>query len=326
MTMPDSGVPVIGYHASHEQFPPSELLACVQAAEQAGFQAAMCSDHFTPWSEQQGHSGFAWSWLGAAMATTSLPFGVVNAPGDRYHPAIVAQAAATLAELFPGRFWVALGTGQALSEHITGAKWPPKPERNARLEECVRVIRALWAGETVTHRGRITVEEAKLYSRPSEPPQIIGAALSPETAEWAGGWADGLITINQPPEKLREIVAAFKNGGGEGKPLALQIHVSYAASEEEARQNAFEQWRTTMLPAAVGEDLRTPAKFEAAARFIRPEDLDQAVRISADPAQHAQWLREYFDLGFERLYVHNVGLNQTEFIEVFGSRVLPELR
>jgi G6PDH family F420-dependent oxidoreductase len=177
----------IGYHASHEQFAPSELRDCVIAAERAGFAAAMCSDHFAPWSRRQGHSGFAWAWLGAALQATTLSLGVVNAPGDRYHPAIIAQAAATLAEMFPGRFWLALGSGQALNEHITGARWPPKPERNARLLECVAVMRALWRGETVTHHGLIEVEEARLWSLPQSPPQVVGAALSEETAELAGG-------------------------------------------------------------------------------------------------------------------------------------------
>jgi G6PDH family F420-dependent oxidoreductase len=138
-------VPRIGYHASHEQFPPSTLLRLVKAAEQAGFQAAKCSDHFHPWSDRQGHSGYAWSWLGAAMEATRIPFGVISAPGWRYHPAIVAQAAATLAEMYPGRFWLALGSGQALNEGITGLPWPPKAERNARLKESAEVIRARWA-------------------------------------------------------------------------------------------------------------------------------------------------------------------------------------
>jgi coenzyme F420-dependent glucose-6-phosphate dehydrogenase len=160
----------IGYHASHEQFSPRELLACVQLAEEAGFQAAMCSDHFYPWSERQGQAGFAWSWLGAAMQVTSLPFGVVTVPGSwRYHPAILAQAAATLAEMFPGRFWLAPGSGERLNEHITGEHWPPKRERNARLKEAVEIMRALWKGETVTHRGLLRIEEAKLYTRPETP-------------------------------------------------------------------------------------------------------------------------------------------------------------
>src|SRR4029453_6880467 len=141
---------IFGYHASHEQLPPSALLANVRLAEQAGFQAAMCSDHFAPWSRTQGHSGFAWSWLGAAMQATGLPFGGAIAP----------RAAATLAELFPERFWVALGSGEALNEHITGTGWPDKQARNDRLLECVEVIRALFAGETVSPRGLVTPDRA----------------------------------------------------------------------------------------------------------------------------------------------------------------------
>ncbi|HYD51535.1 MAG TPA: LLM class flavin-dependent oxidoreductase, partial [Gemmatimonadaceae bacterium] len=144
-----------GYHASHEQHPPSELLALARAAEAAGFDGLLSSDHFHPWLEENGHSGYAWSWMGAAMQATAMRCGVVCAPGDRYHPAVVAQAAATLAELFPRRFWLALGSGEAVNEHVTGAPWPPKAERNERLRECAEVIRALWRGETVTHRGRV---------------------------------------------------------------------------------------------------------------------------------------------------------------------------
>lgn len=315
----------VGYHASHEQFAPGELLTFVQEAERAGFPAAMCSDHFAPFSARQGQSGFAWSWLGAALQATSLPFGVVSAPGDRYHPAIIAQAAATLAEMFPGRFWVALGTGQAINEHITGRRWPSKAERNARLRECVDIIRALWAGETVTYQGRVHVDEAKLWSRPARPPAIIGPALSEETAEFAGGWADAFITVNAPPDQLRSLIAAFRRGGGEGKPLYLQTHLSYATSTEEARANAFDQWRTAILPGGVTEDLRTPAQLDDAARFVRPEDVDRHVRVSADLAEHLAWIQGDLELGFERIYLHNAGRNQQEFIEAFGEKVLPAL-
>ncbi|HEX2172312.1 MAG TPA: TIGR03885 family FMN-dependent LLM class oxidoreductase [Dehalococcoidia bacterium] len=318
-------MPPIGYHASHEQFAPSDLLTWVQTAAQAGFTAAMCSDHFAPWSEQQGESGFAWSWLGAAMQCTVLPFGVVNAPGWRYHPAIIAQAAATLAEMFPGRFWMAVGTGQALSEHITGLVWPDKDERNAHLKECVDVIRALWAGETVRHRGRIQVHDAKLYTRPARPPALIGAALTPQTAEWVGGWADGLITINQAGDQVRQVLDAFRRGGGEGKPRYLQVHLSYARTEEEALQNAWEQWRTNVFASSLAEELEMPEQFEAAARFVRPEDLTGHVRVSADVEQHLRWLREDLELGFDAIYLHNVGRNQPEFIEVFGKQVVPQL-
>ena len=313
----------IGYHASHEQFPPGALLEYVQAAERAGFTAAMCSDHFAPWSERQGQSGFAWSWLGAALQATALSFGVVNAPGSRYHPAIIAQAAATLAEMFPGRFWVALGSGQDLNEHITGERWPPKPERNARLKESVDVIRALWAGETVTRTGLVQVDEAKLWSRPERPPLIIGPALTEETAEFVGGWADGLITVNAPAPRLRKMVDAFRRGGGEGKPLYLQCHLSFAASDAEALANAHDQWRFSALPGMVSEHLSLPGQFDAVTKYIRPEDLAEFVRSSADPARHIEWLHGDLELGFSSVYLHNVGRNQLEFIEAFGLRVLP---
>jgi probable non-F420 flavinoid oxidoreductase len=319
-------VATIGYHASHEQFAPGELLELTARAEQAGFDAAMCSDHLYPWSEQQGQAGFAWAWLGAAMQATGLPFGVFNAPGYRYHPAIIAQACATLAAMFPGRFWIAVGSGEAVNEHVTGEAWPEKPERNARLKECVDVMRALWAGETVNHRGRVTVLDARLYTRPATPPQVVAGALTPQTAEWAGGWADGLVTVNLPADQLRELVAAFRRGGGAGKPLYLQVKLCYAASDAEARRQAHEQWRTNIFSSDVLGTLRTVPEFEAAARFVRPEDMDRHVRISSDLGRHRAWLQEYLELGFEQLYLHNVGRDQRGFIEAFGREVLPELR
>lgn len=249
---------LIGYHCSHEQFPPSELLSLVSLAGDAGFRAAMCSDHFNPWSARQGQSGFAWSWLGAALQASSLPFGVVNAPGQRYHPAIVAQAAATLAEMFPRRVWMALGSGQLLNEHITGDAWLPKTERQARLLECVDIIRALWAGETVTHQDRVRVSHAKLHTRPHEPPALIGAAVSAETAEWVGSWADGLITVMKPPGELSKVVDAFQRGGGRGKPMFLQAQTSYAATDDAARQAAFDQWKPNVLPSTVLTELADP--------------------------------------------------------------------
>jgi coenzyme F420-dependent glucose-6-phosphate dehydrogenase len=317
---------LIGYHASHEQFSPSDLLEYASLAEQAGFQAAMCSDHFHPWSERQAESGFAWSWLGAALATTDLSFGVVNAPGQRYHPAIIAQASATLGAMFPGRFWLALGSGQALNELITGETWPTKEERNARLKECVDVIRALHAGETVTHRGRVIVEEAKLYTRPEKPPLIVGAAITPETARWVGGWADALITVSKEIGEMEQVVEAFREGGGDGKPMFLQVQLSWAADEDQARDAAFDQWRMNIFDSPVLTTLRTPAAFDAAAAFVHPGDLDGHIRISAETDRHIEWLSQDIELGFERLYLHNVGPNQAAFIRAFGEKVLPALR
>jgi probable non-F420 flavinoid oxidoreductase len=318
-------MPLIGLHCSHEQIPPRDLLAAVRHAEQAGFGAAMSSDHFSPWSERQGESGFAWSFLGAALATTQLPFGVVNAPGGRYHPAIVAQAAASLCQMFPGRLWVALGTGEASNEHITGERWPAKAERNARLLECVEVIRALFAGEVVDHNGLVRVDRARLWTLPPEPPPLMGPAVSEETAAWVGGWADGLVTVNQPREKLERMIAAFREGGGEDKRMAVQVHLSWAADDAAARELAHDQWRTNVFPPPLCWDLETVEQFDLAARHVRVEDLEQTVVISSDFERHLEVLRELAQLGFEEIHLHHVGQDLNPFIDAFGEHVLPSL-
>ncbi len=295
-------------------------------AEQAGFDAAMCSDHFSPWSQRQGQSGFAWSWLGAALQATSLSFGVVNAPGQRYHPAIIAQAAATLCQMFPRRFWLALGSGEAANEHITGEPWPRKEVRNARLGECVEVLRALFAGETVSHDGLIKVDRARLWTRPQNPPPLIGAAVSAETARWAGQWADGLITVNQGHDQLKRMIEAFRLNGGEGKPLYLQIHLSYAESDERALEIAYDQWRTNLFGPPLAWDVETPEHFDEAAKFVRKEDMAGSVLISSDTDRFADWLNNLAALGFDGLYLHHVGVEQQAFIDAFGARVLPQLK
>ena len=317
-------MPVVGFHASHEQMHPSALLAAVQAAEQAGFTAAMCSDHISPWSERQGHSAFAWTWLGAALQATGLPFGVVNAPGQRYHPAIIAQAIATLGAMYEGRFWAALGSGENSNEHITGDRWPRKELRNARLLECVEIIRALLAGEEVSHDGLVTVDRAKVWTRPKTPPKLIGAAISVETAGWVAGWADGLATIAQPAEHLRQMIEAYRSAGGPG-PLVLQVHLSYAPTLDEARAIAYDQWRSNIFAPPVCWDLDHVQAFDAASQTARMEDVEKAVFVSADPAEHAAHLAELAELGFDEIYLHHVGQTQDRFIAVFGERVLPEL-
>jgi probable non-F420 flavinoid oxidoreductase len=317
---------IVGWHASHEQISPSELLRVVQLAEQAGFDAAMSSDHFSPWSERQGESGFAWAWLGAAMAATRLPFGVVTAPGQRYHPAIIAQAAATLGEMFPGRFWMALGTGEASNEHITGDRWPAKAVRNRRLAECVQIIRALLAGEEVSHDGLVRVDRARLYTLPGQPPPLIGAAVSPATAEFVGSWADGLITINQDPDVLRRLLGAFDAGGGTGKPRYLQVHVSWADTDDEALSIAHDQWRSNVFSPPVCWDLELTAHFDEASRHVRPEDMHEGVLISSDVAHLRDRLAELAGLGFDGVWIHHVGQQQERFIETFGEHVVPALR
>lgn len=315
-----------GFHCSHEQIAPSRLLRDVQAAERAGFDMAMSSDHFFPWSERQGHSGFTLSWLGAALATTSLRIGSVNAPGQRYHPAIVAQATATLGEMFPGRYWVALGTGQNMNEHVTGEPWPLKEERQRRLEEAVDVIRRLHRGEEVTHHGLVTVEQARLHDRPATPVPLLATAITPPTAARAAAWgADGVITINQPHEKLRAVVDAYRSAGGTGK-LAIQVHLSWAPTRDEAEAIALDQWRTNVFDAPLSLDLATPEHFDIASRDVTLATVEGAVRVSAEPAQHVEWIREYVELGFEEVYLHFVGQDQDAWLDVAATEVLPALK
>ncbi len=315
----------IGFHASHEQISPRQLLADVQLAEQVGFDMAMCSDHLHPWSERQGHSGYTWSWLGAALATTGLEFGCVCAPGQRYHPAVVAQKIGTLGQMFPGRFWVALGSGEAVNESVTGAAWPPKHVRVQRLEECVEVIRRLLDGQEVSHDGLVTVERARVWDRPDEAPKLIAPAVSPGSAGRVARWADGLITVNQDPATLAEVVGRYRDGGGRGR-VALQLHLSWAPTLAEAEQVAYEQWRSNVFGEPLAWDIDSVAGFDAAAAHVGLESVHRAVRISADPQQHVAWIREYAELGFDDIYLHFVGQEQRRFLEVFGEQVLPACR
>lgn len=314
----------IGFHASHEQFSPSRLLKLVQQAEDAGFQAVLSSDHFHPWSNRQGESGFAWSWLGAAMQATDLEFGVVNAPGQRYHPAIIAQAVATLDEMFPKRFWLCSGSGQALNENITGDKWPPKEHRNARLKESVEVMRELWGGEYVTHKGAVRVENAKLFTPPTHMPTVLGAALTEETAQWLGSWADGLITINKEEEELEKMVTAFRSHGGAGKPMVLKTQISYASTEEEALEGAWEQWRNNIFPSKVTSEFITPEQFDDIGEKVRKEDLRKYVIIGNKPEIFIEKIKTFAEMGFDKIILHNVNEGQEAFVDFFGKNVLPQ--
>jgi coenzyme F420-dependent glucose-6-phosphate dehydrogenase len=316
---------VFAYQASHEQFAPSELLKLSVLAEQAGFKAINSSDHFHPWSERQGHSGYAYSWLGAALQATSVPCGVVTAPGQRQHPTIVAQAAATLAEMFPERFWMALGSGEALNEKITGEKWPSKHIRNERLKECYDIIKRLLKGEHVTHYGHVTVEDAKIYSLPEHQPLIVGAAVTKETAQWMGSWTEGLLTVHKPVDELKDFIAAYRKNGGEGKPIYLKVQLSYAATDDLACTNAYDQWRTNIFQGKVLGDLWKVEHFDALGEFVKMDDVKENVLISSDVKQHIDWLKQYDDLGFDMIILHDVGRNQEEFINVFGDKVLPKL-
>jgi probable non-F420 flavinoid oxidoreductase len=258
------------------------------------------------------------------MQATKLPFGVVNAPGQRYHPAVIAQAIGTLSAMYPGRFWVALGSGEASNEHITGDGWPRKDVRNARLRECVEVIRALLAGEEVSHDGLVTVDRAKLWTRPEQPPPLVGAAVSVATARWCAAWADGLITVNAPVEHLRRMIDAYREAGGRGR-LALQVHLSWAPDEDTARHIAHDQWRANVFSPPVPWDLELPEHFDEVAKHVTPDEVARVVNVSAALGQHTEWLRSYAELGFDEIYLHHVGKDQRPFITAFGEAVLPHL-
>jgi probable non-F420 flavinoid oxidoreductase len=319
----------VSYHVSHEQFSPRELLDLVQRAEQAGFDAAFSSDHFNPWAAAQGHSGFAWSWLGAALqATEHLTFSAITVPGGwRYNPAVLAQAIGTLGEMFPERLpWIALGSGQLLNEHIAGSHWPGKQERNARLYEAAQVMKRLLAGETVTFCGRVRIEDAKIWSRPETATRLVGAATSTETAKWLGGWADGLLTTVDSLDEARRVIAAFRDSGGAGKPVHLKLDLCWAETEEEALRQAHAQWRFNKLGGDVNWDIRTPDQFEAATRHIRREDMRDLMLVSSDPRRLADYVLACAELGAESVDLHNVGTKQREFIYECGEQILPIVR
>ena len=313
----------IGYHCSHEQFPPSQLLRLVERAEGAGFNAALSSDHFRPWSTRQSESGYAWSFLGAAMRSTSLPFGVVCAPGQRYHPAILAQKAATLQEMFPGRLWVALGSGQLMNEGVTGQPWPPKDVRNAILAESADVIRRLLRGEEVTHRGLVVAERARLYTLPASPPLLFGTAQTEGTAERIGRWADGMLTTSRPPERLRSMIEAFRRGGGDGKPVLLKCQISYSRDGGRAEEGAWEQWRSEVFPSSITTEVQYPEQFDDLSKTVRREDVREKVFISSDTDEHASMIERYLRAGVSGIYIHNVNKEQEDFIDDYGREVLP---
>jgi G6PDH family F420-dependent oxidoreductase len=251
--------------------------------------------------------------------------GVVTSPVGRYHPAVIAQAAATLENLYPGRFWMAVGSGEALNESITGAAWPSKAIRNERLREAVQVMRDLWAGEEVSSSGLVDVRQARLHTLPARAPRVLLAALSAGTARWGAPWADGLITVGTPSAPVAQVIRAFREGGGEGKPVLVQVKLSYAPGEQEALLSAHDQWKCNALSREESEDLATPRQFEQRASTVTPADVARVVHVSADPEQHRAWLQAYLDLGVDELYLHNVNRRQAKFIHAFGRDVIAGL-
>lgn len=205
------------------------------------------------------------------------------------------------------------------------ARWPAKADRDARLAECVTVIRNLLAGEEVTLDGYIQVDRARLWTRPERMPGLFGAAVSEATARTAGGWADGLITVNQPPEVLRRVIGAFREGGGAGKPVYVQVHLSWAPDEAEALAIAHQQWRTNVFSSDLAWNLELPEQFDAAAAFVRPDDVRRAVIVGADLGRHVEAMSGIAACGVDGVFLHHVGQEQQRFIDAFAAKVIPEL-
>lgn len=315
-------MPTVGFHCSHTQISPSQLLRDVRHAEAAGFAAATCSDHLAPWSTRQGQAGNAWTWLGAALALTGLPIGVITAPGQRYHPAVLAQSMATLAQLFPGRFWAALGSGQAINEHVTGQGWQREELRERRLVESVEVIRRLLAGEEVTHDGLVSVDRARLWSLPDAPPEVAGAAKSPQGARRQARWAQGLMALGHRRNMAGQMLREYRAGGGRGL-ARIQLLLSWAPSEDEAIEIAMDQWRSNIFGPPVCFDVDSVEAFDEMARHVSEADVRQVVHVSSDLDAHAATVQDALDLGFDEVYLHFVGQRQERFITAFGHHVLP---
>jgi coenzyme F420-dependent glucose-6-phosphate dehydrogenase len=311
----------LGYWLSSEEHAAPRLVEHAVAAEAAGFTTAMLSDHLHPWVPQQGHSPFAWTVLGAlAQATTTLEVGTgVSAALHRMHPVVLAHAAATVATLMPGRTFLGLGTGERLNEQLGGARWPPPAERREVLEEAITVIRRLWAGGEVHHRGRhVTVEGVQLHSLPASPPPLHVAASGPRSARLAGEAGDGLIAVAPDPT----IVQAYEAAGGTGPKLG-QLHVCWARDEAEARRTAHRWWPNGGMRGAVLSELSRPSQFAEVAKLVREDDVADAVVCGPDLDRHVAAIHRFVAAGFDTVYVHQVGPDQAGFLHAYRDEVLP---
>jgi G6PDH family F420-dependent oxidoreductase len=311
----------LGYALSSEEYTPRDLVRNAVAAEEAGFTFALVSDHFHPWTDRQGHSPFVWSVIGAiAQATERIRLGTgVTCPTMRIHPAIIAQAAATSALLMPDRFFLGVGTGENLNEHVLGLRWPSPEERLEMLEEAVDVIRELWQGELTTRRGRhYTVSQARLYSVPDEPPPIAVAASAPEAAVLAGRIGDAFVST--APDA--ELIERFEAGGGAGKSRYGQVTVCWAETEAEAVRTAHEWWPNAALKGDLAQELPLPRHFEQAAETLTPEQVAEVIVCGPDPEKHRKAIAKYEDAGFDHVYVHQVGPDQDGFLRFYEQEIL----
>ena len=314
-----------GYALSCEEHGPNALVECARRAEEAGFEFAMISDHFHPWTDAQGQSPFVWSVIGGiARETERLRLGTgVTCPTIRTHPAIIAQAAATSAVMTGGRFFLGVGSGENLNEHVVGDGWPAPDERLEMLEEAIEVMRLLWQGGEQTHRGDFyDVVAARLYTLPEEPVEIAVAAAKPKAAELAARLGDALI--NTAPDK--ELIETFDSGGKAGRPKYGQITMCWAASEEEGAKTACEIWPNAALGGDLGYELPRPEHFEQATEKVTPEDIAEAIPCGPDVDRYVEDIREYEAAGYTHIYFHQIGHDQDGFFRFWQDELAPKLR
>ncbi|HWE59207.1 MAG TPA: TIGR03557 family F420-dependent LLM class oxidoreductase [Solirubrobacteraceae bacterium] len=312
----------LGYFLSSEEFGPLELVAQAVQAQEAGFEDLWISDHFHPWNDEQGHSGFVWATIGA-IAQAAPGMGVTTAvtcPTVRTHPAVIAQAAATAAVLLGGRFVLGVGTGEALNEHILGDRWPSAPERREMLEEAVSIIRQLWLGGVQSHRGKhYQVDRAQVYDLPEQLPKILVSGFGPRSVELAAKIGDGFVTV----EPDTESVAQFRAQAKRGQLVGGGLKVCYDADEQRARETAYRLWPNEALPGELAQILPTPAHFEQACELVSQEVATENVPCGPDPEHHIAAIRAYEEAGFDELYVQQIGPNQDAFFEAYREHVLP---
>jgi G6PDH family F420-dependent oxidoreductase len=311
----------LGYFLSAEELGPAELLEQARAAETAGFTALWLSDHYHPWIDEQGQSPFVWSMIGAISQVCRLPITTsVTCPTVRIHPAVIAQAAATSAVLCDGQFVLGVGSGEALNEHIFGDAWPEAEVRLEMLEEAVEVMRLLWTGKTVSHRGKhYTVENARIYTMPPEPPPVYVSGFGPRSIDLAARIGDGFISTRPDSDAVRR----FHEGGGLGKPTQAGAKVCFARTEDEAVRIAHTLWPTAGLAGELAQVLPTPRHFEQAAELVTPDMVRQAIVCGPDPDAQLKMISSYADAGFDKLYIANVGPHYPGFFELYAEHVFP---
>jgi G6PDH family F420-dependent oxidoreductase len=309
-----------GYFLSAEELAPAKLVETGRLAEQAGFDRLWVSDHFHPWTREQGESAFVWAVLGALATTTDVKLTTaVTCPTDRIHPAVIAQATATIASLAPGRFSFGVGTGERLNEHIIGGLWPPAPIRMDRLEEAIAVIRRLWTGETVTHRGEhYTVDAARVFSLPEQPPPVLISGFGPQATELAARIGDGWVTV-QPD---RDLLNRYRESGGKGITQG-GMKICWAESADDAAKTAYRLWGFEGIGGQSAQELPSWSEFEALAEASSPEQIAEQVPCGPDPQRAAAAVQEYVDAGFDEVYISQMGPDQEGGIRFLVDEVLP---